>query len=89
MKTKFRKEAKNDFEKDFFNPNFGILPPPPPPPCWFSLNNLEIVKPVTLAIYSIQQHFIRDIRANLGIPYLSQPPDMSKLRRGYFQFPDF
>ena len=53
MKTKFRKEAKNDFEKDFFNPNFGILPPPPPPPCWFSLNNLEIVKPVTLAIYSI------------------------------------
>ena len=51
MKTKFRKEAKNDFEKDFFNPNFGILPPPPP--CWFSLNNLEILKPVTLAIYSI------------------------------------
>ena len=53
MKTKFRKEAKNDFEKDFFNPNFGILPPPPPPPCRFSLNHLEIVKPVTLAIYSI------------------------------------
>ena len=36
-------------------------------PYWFSLNNSETVKAVTLAFCSIQQHFIRDIRANFGI----------------------
>ena len=38
------------------------------PPCWFSLNNSETVKAVTLAFCSIQQHFIKDVRAKFGIP---------------------
>ena len=37
---------------------------PPPPPCWFSLNNSETVEAVTLAFWSIQQHFIRDVRTD-------------------------
>ena len=37
-------------------------------PCWYSLNNSETVKAVTLAFCSIQQHFINDARAKFGIP---------------------
>ena len=43
-----------------------ILPaPPPPPPGCFSLNNSKTVKAATLEFCSIQEHSIRDIRANL------------------------
>ena len=44
-------------------------------PCWFSLNNSETVKAVTLAFCSILQHFVGDIRAKFGIPNLPQSPD--------------
>ena len=37
-------------------------------PCWYSLNNSETVKAVTLAFCSIQQHFIKGVRAKFGIP---------------------
>ena len=58
------------------NPNLAgnLSPPPPPPivPCWITLNNSEMVKVATLAICSSQQHFIRDIRAKVGIPKSTQ-----------------
>ena len=38
------------------------------PLCWFSFNNSETVKAVTLAFCSIQYHFIRDYGAKFGIP---------------------
>ena len=60
------------------NPNLAgnLSPPPHPPPpivpCWITLNNSEMVKVATLAICSSQQHFIRDIRAKVGIPKSTQ-----------------
>ena len=48
-----------------------------------------MVKTVNLAFCSIKQLFIRDIRARLGIPNLPVSRYSTKLRRGYFQFPDF
>ena len=55
----------------------------PPPHSWFSLNNLETVKTATLAFFSIQQHFIRDIRAKFGIPNFPQSSDIGQnLYRG-------
>ena len=36
----------------------------------------QTVKAVKIAIYNIQQHFIRDIRAKFGIPNLIQSPDI-------------
>ena len=50
-------------------------------PISFSLNNLETIKAVTLAVCSIQSHFIRDIRIKCGIsnslksPYKVQNSD--------------
>ena len=38
--------------------------------CWFSLNNLETVKAVTLTFCSIQKHSIWDIRGKFGCPSL-------------------
>ena len=55
--------------------------------CWFSLNNSEMKKAVTLVFCSIQYHFIRDIRANFCIlnspqyPYIGQSSD-----KGIFDF---
>ena len=46
------------------------------PPSWFSLNNSETVKAVTLAFCSIQQHFIRYVHAKVGILNLLQTPDI-------------
>ena len=43
-------------------------------PCWFSLNNSETVKAVTLAFWNIQKYIIRDIHATFGIPNSSQFP---------------
>ena len=57
------------------------------PTCWFSLKNSEMKKAVTLVFCSIQYHFIRDIRASLGIlnspqcPYIGQSSD-----KGFFDF---
>ena len=48
------------------------------PPFWFSLNNSETVKAVTLAFYIIQYLFIRDIHAKFGIPNLPQSPDFGQ-----------
>ena len=45
---------------------------------WFSLNNSETIKAVTLAFCSIQQHFIRDIRDKFGIPNSPQSPDIGQ-----------
>ena len=50
----------------------------PPPPCWFSLNNSETVKAVTLEFFRIQYYFIRDIRAKFGISNLSQSPNIGQ-----------
>ena len=47
-------------------------------PCWFSLNNSETVNAVTLALCSIQEHFIRDICTKFGIPNSPQSPDIKK-----------
>ena len=49
-----------------------------PPPCWFSLNNSKPVEAFTLAFCNIQQHFIRDIHAEFGIPNLFQSPDIEQ-----------
>ena len=72
-------------EKKNLNPNLGrgmvvILPPT----CWFSLNNYESLQAVTLAFPSIQQHFIRDVRAKFGIPYLPQYTDIGQSSDGVF-----
>ena len=48
------------------------------PTCWFSLNNYKTLQAVTLAFSSIQQHFIRDVRAKFGIPYLPQSTDIGQ-----------
>ena len=45
-------------------------------PYWFSLNNSEMVKAITLVFYSIPQHFIRDTCAKFRIPNLPQSPDI-------------
>ena len=60
----------------------GVILPSPPSPCWFSLNNSKIVKAVTLVISSIQQLFIRDILANVGITDLLQSPDIRQNSEG-------
>ena len=61
--------------------------PPPPPSCWFSLNNSETVKAVTLAFWNIQYHFIRNVRAKFGIPYSPQSSDIGQNSdRGIFDF---
>ena len=52
------------------NPNLGA----PSPIWWFSLNNSKTIKAVTLEFCSIQQHFIRNIRAKFGISNLPQSP---------------
>ena len=49
-----------------------------PSPCWFSLNNSETVKAVTLVFCSIQQHFIRDVPAKFGFPNSPQYPDIGQ-----------
>ena len=48
------------------------------PSCWFSLNNTETVKAATIAFCSIQEHFIRDIRIKLFIPYSPQSLDIGQ-----------
>ena len=52
------------------NPNLCA----PSPIWWFSLNNSKTIKAVTLEFCSIQQHFIRNIRAKFGISNLPQSP---------------
>ena len=42
-----------------------VILPAPSPPGWFSLNNSKTIKAVTLEFCRIQEHSIRDIRANL------------------------
>ena len=46
------------------------------PPCWFSLNNSETIKVVTLTFCWI--HSIRDIRAKFSIPSSPKSPDTGK-----------
>ena len=52
----------------------------PPPPCWFSLNNSETIKTLT-------------IRAKFGITKLFQSPHIEQNSDGgisrYFRFPNF
>ena len=55
------------------------------PPCWFSLNNSETVKAVTLAFSSIQENFLPNL-VTLTCP---SPQILGKLRRAYFRFLDF
>ena len=49
-----------------------------PPFCWFSLDNSETVKAVTLPFCSIQKHFIRDFCTKFGIPNSPQSPDIGQ-----------
>ena len=48
------------------------------PSCWFSRNNSETVKAVTLTFCSIYQHFIRDIHVKFCISYSLQSPDIGQ-----------
>ena len=50
----------------------------PPLFFWFSLNNSEKVKALTLAFSSIQLHFIRNIRAKFRIPNSPQSLDIEQ-----------
>ena len=74
---------------DFLNSYLGggiILP------SWFSLNNSETVKAVTLALFSIKLHFIRDICAKFATRNSQTRPSLqilSETQTGYFRFPDF
>ena len=45
-------------------------------PYWFSLNNSEAAKAVSLGFCNIQLHFVRDIHAKFGIPISPQSPDI-------------
>ena len=54
-----------------------------PPPFWFSLNISETVKAVALAFCTIQNHFIRDIRAKFGIYNSPQSSDTEQNSDGY------
>ena len=58
----------------------GFGPPPPPPaPVGFQLiTQTETIKAVTLVFYSIQKHFIRNIRIKFAIPNSSQSPDIGQ-----------
>ena len=56
----------------------GNPPPSPPSSCWFSYNNSEMVKAVTLEFYSIQEHFIKNIRGKFSFPNSFQSPDIGK-----------
>ena len=49
---------------------------------WFSLNNSEMLKAVTLAFCSIQWYFIRDIRDKFGIPYSPRSPYIGQYSDG-------
>ena len=49
-----------------------------PQPGWFYLSNSETVKAVTLVFCSIQNHFIRDIRAKFRISNSLQSPDIGQ-----------
>ena len=53
------------------------------------VNNSETVKAVTLAFWSIQQHFIRDVRAKFGISNFAQSPDIGKTQNGVFPVSGF
>ena len=57
-----------------------ILPTTPSPrsPCWFSLNNSEKVRAISLEFCSIQQLFIRNICAKFGISNSLQSPDIGQ-----------
>ena len=46
--------------------------------CWFSLNSSERVEAVSLALCSIQYHYISDICAEFSIPNLPQSPDIGQ-----------
>ena len=65
-------------KKKYFNHNLGgggnftIPHPPPPHSFWFSLNNSEMVKAITL------WHFIRDIHAKFGISNSPQSLDIGQ-----------
>ena len=46
--------------------------------CWFFLNNSETLKAATLVFCSIQYHFVRQVRAKLGIHNSTQFPDIGQ-----------
>ena len=55
------------------------LPPAPQPPaCWFSLNNSETVKAITMAFCNIQISFIRNTRVKFDMPNSLQSPDIGQ-----------
>ena len=45
---------------------------------WFSLNNSETVKAITLLFCSIQYHFIRDVHVKFRIPNSLQSLDIGQ-----------
>ena len=53
------------------------------PPVGFPFNISEMVKAVSLAFWSIQQYFIRDIHAKFGIPNFPQSI-LDKTQTGVF-----
>ena len=69
------------------NPNLGVIRDAKDfiPSSWFSLNNSETVKAVTLGFCSTKYHFIRDIHAK----FVPVSRYWENLKWVYFQFPDF
>ena len=57
------------------------------PSSWFSFNNLETVKALSLAFCNIQKNFIRSFPSEFGIPNSAQSPDIwQNFRRGISNF---
>ena len=48
-----------------------------------------MVQTVTMAFYSIQKHFITDVRAKCGIPNSPQSPDIGQNLTGVFPISRF
>ena len=70
---------KENLKKEGPSPNLGGGDLIPPPLCWFSFNNSETVKAVTLGFCSIQYHFIRDVCTKFGVPYSPPSPSLHML----------
>ena len=73
----------------FFNIDLGGGEGVSLPASWFSLNNSDTAKAITLAFCSIEYHFIRDVLAKFGIPCLLQSRDIEKTQTRVFPISGF
>ena len=66
-----------------FNSNLDVWGDSNFTPCWFCLNNSGTVKAVTLAFFSIQYLFIRDIPAKFDVHKFPRSPDIMQNSDGW------